>query len=291
MSEPLVFNPNVRRVIQSAVGADSHMCWTCRSCLNECPVNLATSRLQPLKFVRLANLGLLDEMLDLPQIWYCLTCNRCSQVCPMQVKPAAIIGYARSRWVASGRVSQKTLDDYRMLLYRFQRVRWHAAKACMKKDATPDLADSLWREWMEKRVDKSLPAIRIGSAAFSVQPSRSASRNADGFSCFTCKECSNACPAFGGSEIFDPLAIIRMANLGMGESLLTSPSIWLCLECQRCTDTCSQRVRGHELVRHLRKLAIETGAVDKGFLTRWYLMGKGLYPKLLNEIDRLFGFQ
>jgi heterodisulfide reductase subunit C len=80
-------DPELRRHIEEAVHAESHMCWTCRSCANECPVNLASGRLQPIKIAWMANLGLLDELLWAPEIWYCQQCNRCNQICPMKVKP------------------------------------------------------------------------------------------------------------------------------------------------------------------------------------------------------------
>jgi heterodisulfide reductase subunit C len=58
-----------RRKIEEAVPADFHMCYTCRSCASECPVNQATGRLHPVKIVWMANLGLLDDLLQAPEIW------------------------------------------------------------------------------------------------------------------------------------------------------------------------------------------------------------------------------
>jgi len=86
---------SLRRSINQAVRADINQCYTRASCVTECPVNRATNKLQPRKLVWMANLGLLDELLRLPDIWYCLGCNRCSHVCPMSVKPAALIRFLR----------------------------------------------------------------------------------------------------------------------------------------------------------------------------------------------------
>jgi heterodisulfide reductase subunit C len=56
-------NPRMRRIIQEVSRADSTMCWTRSSCDCECPMNIATQRLRPQKIVRLANLGLVDDLL------------------------------------------------------------------------------------------------------------------------------------------------------------------------------------------------------------------------------------
>ena len=63
-------NSDLRQVIQKATLADSTMCWTCSSCDSECPVEIATNRLRPQRIVRFANLGLIDELIALPEIWY-----------------------------------------------------------------------------------------------------------------------------------------------------------------------------------------------------------------------------
>jgi len=55
--------------------------------------------------VRFAILGLFEELIASPEIWYCLTCRRCSKVCPNLVKPETIVGYARAASVRCGAVS------------------------------------------------------------------------------------------------------------------------------------------------------------------------------------------
>jgi len=77
----VVPQPKLRRLIDAGGLADSTMCWTCSSCDSECPVEIATNRLRPQRIVRFASLGLIDELIALPEIWYCLTCRRCNRVC------------------------------------------------------------------------------------------------------------------------------------------------------------------------------------------------------------------
>ena len=105
--------PDLRKSIGSGAKTNTNLCWTCGSCDPECPMNVATGRLRPQKIVRLANLGLLEELMDLPAIWYCLTCRRCSQACPNAVKPSAIIEYIRMEMISRGLISWDSFQQYR----------------------------------------------------------------------------------------------------------------------------------------------------------------------------------
>ena len=288
MSQFLIPDPEARKAIETVVHAGSEMCWTCRSCINECPVNLATGRLQPLKIVRLANLGLLEELIQSPEIWYCLTCNRCNYVCPMLVKPADLILYAREEAKRNEVISYEDLKTYRDLLFRFQRARWHLARRCQNgTEIDAQIVRSRWERWLDEPVEIPKETISITASCGALLPRRSA---ADGYSpsaCFTCSECSNNCPIFSGREVFDPMWIFRMTNLGLFEELLASPSLWLCIACQRCTRNCSQAIEGHHVIRRLQEMAVERGYVEKGFPYRWDLAGKYLFPRFLEEVDRI----
>ena len=275
-----------RRLIEAAVRADMYNCWTCSSCDLECPVNIATGRLRPQKIIRLANFGLKNQLVTLPEIWYCLTCRRCSTVCPNQVKPADIIAYFRNAAVKCKIVSDDALRRYRDLFTGFQNIRWHAAAECLL-GRLPDISEENWHYWLEKPLPDSADTIRYQDLFHGSDRFRHSVGSANTGACFTCSECSNICPVMCPGGVFDPRWIFRMANLGLTEALLKSPSIWLCLDCRRCTDTCSQLVRGHDLIRGLQSLALKEGFVDTGFALRWYNAQKILYPLFLKEVDRI----
>ena len=64
MEKFLDFRPDLRKSIGSGAKTDINLCWTCGACDAECPVNLATGRLRPQAIVRMANLGLLEELIE-----------------------------------------------------------------------------------------------------------------------------------------------------------------------------------------------------------------------------------
>lgn len=288
MSLAISPSKEIRSRIEAASGAGLSPCWTCSTCDQECPVNRSCGRLRPQKIVRLATLGLLDEMLSLPDLWYCLGCRRCTNVCPNQVKPESLIQHLRREAVVRGRVSMDTYRRYRTFFLRFQRIRRRLAQQLIAGETdAPDPQD--WLRWLHQPLpdEGGDEVVFIGPEAANGSW-RADIEKFDLSACFTCSECSNACPVAGDRTVFDPQWIFRMANLGQKEPLLTSASLWLCIECGRCTETCGQLVQGRQVIEYLRQKAIARGYVSADFPFRWSHAQSWIYPQFVGEIDALF---
>jgi heterodisulfide reductase subunit C len=236
----------------------------------------------------MANMGLFDELLSIPEIWYCLTCQRCLEVCPNGVKPAEVIRFIREESLRRHIVKWETLQDYEKLFGRFQRVRWHATVSCIQGELDT-VTDNQWYAWLDTPVE--LPGTKItpkASGDRTVYFRQTADSNIT--LCLTCSECTNCCPVFHERSVFDPQATIRMVNLGLTEELLRSPSIWLCIGCGRCSKACTQTVKAREIIARLRQMAIDGGYVSPRLPYQLKKAEKLLYPRLLDEIDACFGF-
>ena len=278
---------NFGRQIEQASQSAASMCWTCGSCDFECPVNIATNRLRPQKVVRMANLGLLEELLHMPEIWYCLTCRRCMNVCPNTVSPSTLIAFVRNKALFKGIVSMDTLRRYHALFTKFQRVRWHAVNHCFNEDFE-NLTDQMWHDWLEQPVRPLTSSIKKISVPID-KDIRAMMVSSQSLACFTCGECSSACPIICERSVFDPRVLFRMINLGMVDELMRSPSIWLCIDCGRCTNSCSQLVDGRQLLNQVKELATHRGVLDVDFNLRVEHANQVIYKYFLNEIDQLFG--
>jgi heterodisulfide reductase subunit C len=283
---PTHLQPKPRYLIDFGTHADMALCWTCSTCDTECPVNIATNRLRPQKLLHLANLGFLEELMTLPEVWYCLTCRKCNRVCPNQVKPESVIQYARKESLRRNVLPHSVYQKYQGLFQRFQRVRWRAVQACYQGELEA-LSDSQWKTWLDTPVtDPARPIVYHelfnGSSSF-----RRSADDAKLAHCFTCGECSSACPVSGERSAFDPRWLFRAINLGLQEELLHSPSIWLCIGCGRCTEACSQLVDGRAMIAALQEQALATGAVDADFAWRLTRANKIIFPRLLESIDEL----
>ena len=285
----LAISPSIaaRSRIESAIGADISPCWTCSTCDQECPINRATGRLRPQKIVRLATLGLMDEAISLPEIWYCLTCRRCTSVCPNQVKPESLIAHLRTEAVHRGLVTTEAYRRYKMFFMLFQRVRLRLATDLLRGESTA-IGSKQWQSWL----NGPPPVPGDGDTVIIERSAANGSWRADTdpfqvSACFTCSECSNACPISGDRNVFDPQWIFRMANLSQAELLLTSASIWLCIQCGRCTDTCGQLVQGRQIIEFLQQKAVSSGHVPADFPFRWSHAQSRIYSEYVREVDSL----
>ena len=287
--EPFVPDPDQRKRIEMGSSADIRMCWTCGSCDAQCPVNIATGRLRPQKIVRIANLGFLDELLHMPEIWYCLTCRRCMQVCPNAVSPSTLIDYARRKALFKGVVSLDLFRRHANLFKRFQQVRWHTVRHCLSGELG-GFDQQKWGRWQRQPDEPGSSTISLPSFNQVTPEYRDMIRDSRTQACFTCGECSSACPIACGRSAFDPRALFRLVNLGMLDELIRSPSIWLCIECGRCTQSCSQQVDGRQIIKAIKEFAIQTGQIDMEFHLRLEKANRLVFGHYLKEIDLLFNY-
>ena len=273
-----------RKLIESATGANIAGCWTCSSCDLECPVNIATNRLRPQVLVRLATLGFFDELSKRPEIWYCMNCRRCIEVCPNRVKPSTVIEFARDKIIRSDNTFRDAYQKYRRFFARFQRVRWRTVEICLKGELD-GMPESRWVEWLHTPVPEFDQCIKVGKMEKATDLVAQTRIN----ECFTCGECGSACPISCERAVFEPRSIIRMAALGLTDFLVKSPNIWLCLGCGRCSDACGQSVDGFRMIRELMDLAERKQIVDKSFYVRVKRANRLIMTRFIDVSARLFG--
>jgi heterodisulfide reductase subunit C len=71
------------------------LCLTCGTCASGCPVT-GVDGMDPRKAVRMAALGLEDQLIDSRWPWICTLCGRCELACPMGIEIVAMTRTARS---------------------------------------------------------------------------------------------------------------------------------------------------------------------------------------------------
>lgn len=76
--------------------------------------------------------------------------------------------------------------------------------------------------------------------------------------CYQCGKCTAGCPM---SPFMDHgvAEVMRLAQLGQKEKLLSSNSIWLCVSCHICTSRCPQKFVPAETMDALRSCSREAG--------------------------------
>jgi heterodisulfide reductase subunit C len=76
-----------------------HRCWQCGSCTNACTVNALNPDFNPRYWIYLIRTGMESELLrDKDIIWQCVSCHKCTHVCPRDVVPEGVMK-ATAHWL------------------------------------------------------------------------------------------------------------------------------------------------------------------------------------------------
>ena len=78
-------------------GASYDACLNCGLCSSGCPAT-GLEGMDPRRFIRMAMLGMNEELSNTPWVWTCTQCKRCEYVCPMSIDVSQLVGLARGAW-------------------------------------------------------------------------------------------------------------------------------------------------------------------------------------------------
>ncbi len=84
--------------------------------------------------------------------------------------------------------------------------------------------------------------------------------------CFACGLCTASCPVADIDQKFNPRRIIRMVLLGMRTEVLSSDTIWFCIQCYNCQEHCPQNVDFADIMKALRSMAVKEKYVAPAFV-------------------------
>jgi ferredoxin len=75
-----------------AIGIEK--CYNCGNCTAVCSLTSNDAQF-PRKLIRMAQLGMRDQLLGSKELWLCYNCAQCSETCPKQAEPANFMAAAR----------------------------------------------------------------------------------------------------------------------------------------------------------------------------------------------------
>lgn len=99
MSEIQIPTLNFKELVTDLLpeGASFDACLTCGLCSSGCPAS-GLENMDPRKFIRMAMLGMNEELSTTPWVWMCTMCMRCKHVCPMNIDISQLVFHARGNW-------------------------------------------------------------------------------------------------------------------------------------------------------------------------------------------------
>jgi ferredoxin len=102
-SQPIEIKGNKKSIFLDKVkellpdGGNLNLCLTCGACSSGCPAT-GLEDMDPRKFLRMAALGMDEEVMSTPWVWMCTMCTRCIYVCPMKIDIPQLVFNARNSW-------------------------------------------------------------------------------------------------------------------------------------------------------------------------------------------------
>ena len=85
-------------------------CYHCQRCGGGCPVTEAAGT-PPNRFLRLLQLGLVDEVLENPLLWLCVGCSACGVRCPNNISTNEVIDQVRALSMDCKRIGSTAKDQ------------------------------------------------------------------------------------------------------------------------------------------------------------------------------------
>jgi len=77
--------------------------------------------------------------------------------------------------------------------------------------------------------------------------------------CYQCRKCTSGCPVSAMAKC-TPAEMMRRLHLDLGDELLDSDILWMCVSCETCSARCPMGIDVAAVMDALRKIALERGA-------------------------------
>jgi heterodisulfide reductase subunit C len=89
-------------IVKEPGGENFMRCFQCGTCTGGCPIHALDPDYNCRRIIRMALIGLRDEVLQSKLIWYCSTCYTCYERCPQDVKITDIMNALKNIAVKEG---------------------------------------------------------------------------------------------------------------------------------------------------------------------------------------------
>lgn len=103
-------------------GENMKLCFQCGTCSGTCPVRAINDKYNPRRIIRMALLGMREDVLCSDFIWLCSTCYACHERCPQNVRIPELMMAIRNIAIREGNIHPvytayvTTLDGHGRLL-------------------------------------------------------------------------------------------------------------------------------------------------------------------------------
>ena len=160
------YDEHFEKTIQAYGGGEYvHRCRQCGSCTNSCTMYAQNTQFNPRYWIYLTRLGLKDELIkDKDIIWQCVSCNKCTNICPKDVRPEGVMK-ALAHWMEDEGITDKSPsthfdEEFADQIFKTGRIEdSHVLMHFFKKTGQPLMQG--WLVEFGKRMTKGLPIAQM----------------------------------------------------------------------------------------------------------------------------------
>lgn len=217
------------RLMAKAGDAGFMHCLACGSCSASCPVRRLEEKYNPRRIIRMAIMGMKEEVYASEFVWICSYHSTCLHRCPQGVNIGAISD-------AVVRITEERRGD--IIADAGQENSGLSRIAGSDAGDCPVISDRDVDRKFKKEVMKKVPELGR---------------------CFVCGSCTAVCPETLMDSSKDPRAFIRKVNLGLAAEAMADEFKDICATHFRCLSRCPQGVNIAKIMNAIRELAVEDG--------------------------------
>ena len=160
------YQPRFEDLIQKYGGGEYvHRCWQCGSCTNACTMYAQNTDFNPRYWIYMTRLGLTSEIIkDKDIIWQCVSCNKCTHICPREVRPEGVMK-ALAHWLEDeGHTEKSPSTKFDELFWDQIAARGRIEESSIMQGFFASIGQSMKQDWfieMVKRLVRHLPITHL----------------------------------------------------------------------------------------------------------------------------------
>ncbi|MEW5760860.1 MAG: 4Fe-4S dicluster domain-containing protein [Candidatus Thermoplasmatota archaeon] len=103
------------RIAKQPGGENIMKCFQCGTCTASCPVWRVNEKYNPRKIIRMAILGLKDEVIKSDFVWLCASCYTCFERCPQDVRITELMTAMKNIAVEDGYIHPSFIERVKLI--------------------------------------------------------------------------------------------------------------------------------------------------------------------------------
>ncbi len=145
-------------------------CYECAACIDDCPVTKIIPQFEPNRIIGDVLHGKLDQIVESPDIWYCINCYTCYELCPQKFGMVKVFDRLKTLSNERGTAPEGFKGGLRMFIDTGKLGEPTAMRKKLKLPEPPKSGADDLRELMKFIKKRNESGLKSGSGSSSTEP-------------------------------------------------------------------------------------------------------------------------